>query len=111
MNDGKDRVYFERRFPLHEISNDIRNHYPSLLYRLSVDEINALDKNDMNRIEEIIEESQIINELVSSYILEIEERGYPVYDSEVRRIGEEVIIRCYAISPDMPEGVTLFSLN
>lgn len=107
------RVKREYRYPIEYAGEDIREWNPYLLNRLSTEEVCALDRGNIDRIDEILEDSGIGSDAYSSFAkAEMERDGFEVFHTETYREGEEMVVICHAIEyQNNDQGFGVFSLN
>lgn len=102
-------------YPLEFACEDIVNWHPSYLYRMSVEEVCTLSKSNEDLIYEILEDNGIAEEAYSNMAKdEMTKNGFDVYDSEVYREGDKIIVICYALLPEEADDkgfVPLISIN
>lgn len=107
------RVKREYRYPIEFAGEDIRNWCPSMLTRLTTEEVCAIDRGNINSISEILEESGIGNDAYSSFArAEMEKDGYEVFHTETYGEGDAMVVICHAIKyEDDSPRFNSFSLN
>lgn len=109
-----DRKGISRKFvyPLEFAGEDIEKWHPSSFYGMSVRDICSLSRSTEDQIFEILEYNGITNETYGTIAMdEMKKDGFDVYDTELYREGDNIIVICYALLPDERDEVNMLSMT